>query len=89
MRIPGNIELAILCTLCGNITTKVAHNISLVNSTPAIYQPRTRNFDGSTKIRQMETLNSSNEMMNDTDRLHLRQIRNFKKIPEPDWWLDF
>ena len=69
---------------------KVAYNVSLVNSTPAIYQPRTRDFDGSTKICQMETLNSSNEMMNDTDRLHLRGNQNFKKkIPEPDWWLNF
>ena len=68
---------------------KNAHNISLVNSTPAIYQPRTRNFDGSTKICQMETLNSSNEMMNDTDQHHLRRNCNFKKIPEPDRWLNF
>ena len=58
---------AILYTLCGNIMTKVAYNVSLVNSTPAIYHPRTRDFDGSTKICQMETLNSSNEMMDDTE----------------------
>ena len=70
MRISGNI--AILCTLYGNIMTKVAYNVSLVNSTPAIYQPRTRDFDGSTKICQMETLNSSKEMMNDIDQHHLR-----------------
>ena len=47
--------------------TKVAYNVSLVNSTPAIYHPRARDFDGSTKICQMETLNSSNEMMDDTE----------------------
>ena len=69
--------------------TKVAYNVSLVNSTPAIYQPRTRDFDGSTKICQMETLNSSNEMMYDTDQHHLRQNCTLKKIPETDWWLNF
>ena len=69
--------------------TKVAYNVSLVNSTPAIYQPRTRDFDGSTKICQMETLNSSKEMMDDIDQHHLRRNCNFEKIPEPDWWLNF
>ena len=58
---------------------KNAHNISLVNSTPAIYQPRTRNFDGSTKICQMETLNSSNEMMNDT---HCAKLNTNEKKPK-------